>query len=618
MLKPQWWVDCSGMAKRATDAVRQGELKITPEEHKKTWFAWLDNIRDWCVSRQLWWGHRIPAYYVTYKGEVQEEPIVAGSEADAMQKALEKYECSASDLKLAQDEDVLDTWFSSGLFPFSPLGWPDEKHADLAAWHPTTLLETGKDILFFWVARMVMCSLQLTGKLPFTEVFLHAMVKDKYGRKMSKSLGNVIDPLEVINGVSLEHLQAKLQGGNLDPKELEKAMKNNESEYPQGIPECGSDALRFGLLAHTGKGKDINLDVNRVAGYSKFCNKLWNATRFAFFYIGGDGGASTFVPGSLPVSLSLTPSGGGGPRADVPSLADAWILSRLSETVDLMHQQLLDYEIAAASDTIYSFWYKELCDVYLESIKPVMQLDGSSIANAATKHATQTVLHAALHYGLRMLHPFMPFVTEELYMRLALLTGEERTTIMHASFPAPGSLSALRSAPAEQAMATLMNLAGTIRSLRANYLKGPLERHAPAIYLVCRHPAVAAVVRTQSETLCALARSSKSPPPASVELVPEGCVPPKGCATEVLDQHTEVHILLKGVVDLAKEVQRLNKEIGAINGRLEKLVKKMQAPDYASKCPAATQAEDAAKKDDMIAEMAVLGKAIKQFEAGQD
>jgi len=616
MLKPQWWVDCSGMAKRATDAVRQGELKIIPEEHKKTWFGWLDNIRDWCVSRQLWWGHRIPAYYVTLRGEALETPVVAASRADAMAKVCEEHECSESDVKLEQDEDVLDTWFSSGLFPFSTLGWPDQASADLQAWHPTTLLETGKDILFFWVARMVMCSLQLTNKLPFTEVFLHAMVKDKYGRKMSKSLGNVIDPLEVINGVSLANLQAKLQAGNLDPKELEKATKNNESEYPQGISECGSDALRFGLLAHTGKGKDINLDVNRVAGYSRFCNKLWNATRFAFLYLAPEGGGH-FQPGALPVSLSLIPASG-GPRTDLPSLPDAWILSRLADAVDATDAQLREYEIAAAADTIYSFWYKELCDVYLEAIKPIMQLDGSAIANAATKHATQTVLHTCLHYGLRLLHPFMPFVTEELYQRLALLTGAPRTTIMHAEYPVAGSLSSLRSAPAEDAMKVVFKLSASIRELRAGYLKGTLTKHAPKIFVVCRDAQTAAVIRTQGETISALARSSAMPPIASMEIVPDGCAPPRGCATDVLDQHTEVHILLRGVVDLSKEITRLQKDIAGVTARLDKLKKKMGAADYATKCPAITQTEDAAKQREMEGEIEALNSAVKQFEAGQD
>ena len=425
-------------------------------------------------------------------------------------------------------------------------------------------------------------------KLSGLRVRVPTQVRDKYGRKMSKSLGNVIDPLEVINGVSLADLQAKLVAGNLDPKELEKATIMNNQEYPQGIPECGSDALRFGLLAHVGAGKDINLDVQRVAAYSNFCNKLWNATRFAFMYIGRAEAGQAFTPGALPVALSLHNSTG-GPRTDLPSLPDAWILSRLAETVELVDKQLKDYQIATAAETIYAFWYKELCNVYLEAIKPIMQLDGSSISNAATKHATQTVLHACLHYGLRLLHPFMPFVTEELFNRLAMLCGEPRSSIMNAPYPVPGAMSALRSAPAEDAMDLVLKVSASIRSLRASYLKGPNERHAPVVYLVCRNPATLATLSSQVETIGALAKSSKSPPPAAVLFVADGCSTPRGCATEVLDKHTEVHVLLKGVVDLSKEVVRLQKEAAGVQSRLDKLVGKMAMDSYATKCPAATQ-----------------------------
>ena len=374
-----------------------------------------------------------------------------------------------------------------------------------------------------------------------------------------------------------------------DGLQLDKASKMNEQEYPLGIPECGSDALRFGLLAYCGHGRDINLDVQRVAGYSKFCNKLWNATRFAFKYLQEDG-VTAFKPGALPVSLSLGSTGyGGDVRADLPSLADAWILSRLSETVSLIDEQMKAYQIAAASETLYKFWYNELCDVYLEAIKPVMQLDGASMANAATKHATQTVLHACLHNGIRLLHPFMPFVTEELYHRLCMLTGEPRKSVMNASYPVPGGISALRSPPAEQAMDVVFKISGSIRSLRATYLKGALEKHAPQIYIVCRNAYAAGIISSQAETIGALARSSKSPPPAAIHVVPEGCSAPRGCATEVLDKDTEVNIFLKGVVDFSTEVVRLMKELTGITGRLDKLKVKMSAPDYAAKCPAATQ-----------------------------
>mmetsp|Transcript_48882 Transcript_48882/g.121273 ORF Transcript_48882/g.121273 Transcript_48882/m.121273 type:complete len:446 (+) Transcript_48882:1-1338(+) len=440
------------------------------------------------------------------------------------------------------------------------------------------------------------------------------MVRDKYGRKMSKSLGNVIDPLEMINGVSLADLQAKLVAGNLDPKELEKATKLNAQEYPTGIPECGSDALRFGLLAHTGQGRDINLDVARVSGYARFCNKLWNATRFAFLYMESANGC--FTPGPLPAALTLVSAK--GPRADIKCLPDAWILSKLATTVDQLHAAMLGYDIAAATQIVYEFWYGCLCDVYLEAIKPIMQLDSSSPALATTKHATQTVLHACLHYGLRMLHPFMPFVTEELFQRLQLLCGEPRSSIMNSPFPVPGAISAWQSDQAEQDMDIVMKIAASIRLLRGNYLRGPLEKFAPQIYIVSRSPNVSAVVSAQVDTICALAKSSKIPPPASVELIPPGRDVPHGCAADIIDQYTVVHIMLKGLIDFSLEVARLQKDLKLVEGRHEKLKKKMDAPKYRSNCPASQQEEDAAKLLEIEGELESMRSVIATFEANQE
>ena len=293
LMKPQWWVDCSNLAIPAMEAVRSGELKISPQTSENEWFRWLENIQDWCISRQLWWGHRIPAYFVEVSGlsnsRDDESCWVSGrSESEALDKALKRFPgVGKSSITLHQDEDVLDTWFSSGLWPFSIMGWP-EKTPDFDHFYPNTLLETGWDILFFWVARMVMLGLKLTGKIPFSNVFCHAMVRDAHGRKMSKSLGNVIDPLDVISGISLEELQARLLIGNLDPREVKKAQQGQKQDFPNGIPECGADALRFTLLAYTSSGRDINLDILRVDGYRKFCNKLWNATRFALLKLGDD------------------------------------------------------------------------------------------------------------------------------------------------------------------------------------------------------------------------------------------------------------------------------------------------------------------------------------------
>uniref|UniRef100_A0A7N8WPF3 Valine--tRNA ligase n=1 Tax=Mastacembelus armatus TaxID=205130 RepID=A0A7N8WPF3_9TELE len=394
LLKPQWYVDCTDMGKQAADAVREGRLKIIPDHHLKTWFNWMDNIKDWCISRQLWWGHRIPSYFITVNdpsvkpGEDMDGHYwVSGrSEEEAREKAAKRFNVSVDKISLRQDEDVLDTWFSSGIFPFSIFGWPNETQ-DLNVFYPGTLLETGHDILFFWVARMVMMGLKLTGKLPFKEVYLHAVVRDAHGRKMSKSLGNVIDPLDVITGISLEGLHAQLMDSNLDPLEVEKAKQGQKSDYPNGIPECGTDALRFALCAYTSQGRDINLDVNRILGYRYFCNKLWNAVKFAMKSLGDN-----FVPSEKAQE----------------SVSDRWILSRLSAAVGLCDAGFKAYDFPGITTTIYNFWLYELCDVYLESVKPVF----------SKALVCRQTLYTCLEVGLRLLSPLMPFVTEELYQRL--------------------------------------------------------------------------------------------------------------------------------------------------------------------------------------------------------
>lgn len=425
LIKPQWYVKCDEMAAKATEVVKKGELKIIPENHTKTWYHWMDGIRDWCISRQLWWGHRIPAYFTRFNNaadtpaNAQEEDfwIVARNVEEALEKAEKKFSLPRSKFTLHQDEDVLDTWFSSGLFPFSVFGWPGNT-SDMAHFYPTSLLETGHDILFFWVARMVFFGQTLLGKLPFKEVYLHPMVRDAHGRKMSKSLGNVIDPMDVISGISLEGLHLQLLDSNLDPKEIDRAKAGQKQDYPNGIPECGVDAMRFALCSYvTNQSRDINLDIMRVQGYRFFCNKLWNATKFALMY---------FESGEkYNVVTDLT---------TIKSNVDLWILSRLAKTIDIVDKSFANYEFAPATQAGYSFFY-DFCDNYLECIKPIFF--GNDEAQKATARA---VLYTCLDLVLRLLSPFMPFITEELFQRLPR-ANSEIASICVAPFPGMMSLS---------------------------------------------------------------------------------------------------------------------------------------------------------------------------------
>mmetsp|Transcript_8791 Transcript_8791/g.16849 ORF Transcript_8791/g.16849 Transcript_8791/m.16849 type:complete len:1062 (-) Transcript_8791:43-3228(-) len=597
MITPQWYVNCSDMAKRATDAVRNGELKIVPADHEKTWFAWLDNIRDWCISRQLWWGHQIPAWFATKTGENLEKNsmdnndrwIVARSEEEALEKAAKVIGCPKEEITLERDEDVLDTWFSSGLFPFSVMGWPDPTD-DLKAFYPTSLLETGLDILFFWVARMVMMGLELTDTLPFHTVFLHAMVRDKEGRKMSKSLGNVIDPLEVIGGCSLESLQERLEAGNLPKKEVDRAKKNNELEFPDGIPECGSDALRFGLLAYTVQGRDINLDVQRVVGYRLFCNKLWNATKFALQFV------SDFTP--TPTMLEDLMA------SDKLALRDNFMVSKIMGIAETVNEHFSNYRFGDAQQAAYSYWMDDLCSVYLELIKPVVY--DKSDGNAEKRRAAQTVLWVALETGLRLLHPMMPFVTEELWQRLpgrGTLGNSEPETIMLAPYPECNA--SWKNAEAEQSMADTLNIIKACRSLRASY---NIANKVQTKYFIRASGSVETSAANQKDDVMTLANGS------SVEInVPEADIP-QSVGTVIVDDQLTVMMDIKGLVDYAKEIARLNKTLKTTLSQLDQLKNKMAMDGYDEKAPEEQKKQNLEKLESMEKKKTDAEEAVANFE----
>jgi valyl-tRNA synthetase len=550
-LTDQWYVKVAPLAKPAIEAVETGRIRFVPDNWKNTYYEWMRNIQDWCISRQIWWGHRIPAWYDN-EGNV----YVGRSETQVRER-----HGLAADYPLRQDEDVLDTWFSSALWPFSTLGWPEQTER-LRDFYPTSVLVTGFDIIFFWVARMIMMGLKFMDEVPFHEVYVHGLVRDSHGDKMSKSKGNVLDPIDLIDGIDLEALVAKRTSGLMNPKNASKIEKQTRKEFPEGIPSFGTDSLRFTFAALAATGRDIKFDLGRIEGYRNFCNKLWNASRYVMMNVEGrDCGVGPAKTGHSEPSAELE-----------RSLADRWILSRLQKAKQAVAEAIEGYRFDLAAQAIYEFTWNEYCDWYLELSKPVLNDDNAS---ETAKRGTRRTLVRVLENLLRLTHPIMPFITEEIWQRLAPIAGVEGKTIMHRPFPSQRR--ALIDESAEREMAWVMQFILGIRKIKGEMNIAPAK--PVPVLLANASDNDRALAQKHRHFLDFLARTE------SVKVLPPDDQGPE--SSTALVGEMKVLIPLAGLIDKAAEEKRLQKEISRYQADVEKIGKKLANPNFIDKAPQA-------------------------------
>ncbi len=549
-LTDQWYVSTKPLAEKAIAAVEQGQIQFVPKQYENMYFSWMRDIQDWCISRQLWWGHRIPAWY-DEAGNV----YVGRDEAEVRGKYNIR-----NDEPLRQDEDVLDTWFSSGLWTFSTLGWPEQTDA-LKTFHPTDVLVTGFDIIFFWVARMIMMSTHLTGQIPFKTVYVHGLVRDGQGQKMSKSKGNVLDPLDIIDGIDLESLVAKRTSGMMQPKLAEKIAKQTRAEFPDGIASYGTDALRFTNCALASTGRDIKFDMGRVEGYRNFCNKLWNATNFVLENT--DGRDCGQAGGDVELSA-----------------VDRWIISALQRAEQEVTRQLDAFRFDLAAQALYEFVWDEYCAWYLELVKPLLWDESAS---AERQRGTRRTLVRVLEAILRLAHPFMPFITEEIWQRIKALAGKDGATIMLQPWP-QADLERI-DAQAEDDVAWIKEVMLGIRQIRGEMNISMAKR---IDVLLANASASDRRRLEQNEPL--LAKLAKL---ESLRVLEAGAEEP--LAAIALVGEMRVLVPMAGLIDKDAELARLDKEITRLQGEVARVGAKLANEGFVAKAPEAVLAKERAK-----------------------
>ena len=549
-LTDQWYVSTKPLAEKAIAAVENGDIQFVPKQYENMYFSWMRDIQDWCISRQLWWGHRIPAWYDeagnVYVGRTEDE-------------VRAKYGIR-NDEALRQDEDVLDTWFSSGLWTFSTLGWPEQTDF-LKTFHPTDVLVTGFDIIFFWVARMIMMSLHLTNQIPFKTVYVHGLVRDGQGQKMSKSKGNVLDPLDIVDGITLDELLAKRTSGMMQPKLAEKIAKQTRAEFPDGIASYGTDALRFTFCSLASTGRDIKFDMGRVEGYRNFCNKLWNATNFVLENTDGKD------CGTSGEAVELSP-------------VDRWIISALNRTEIEVTKQLDAFRFDLAAQALYEFVWDEYCAWYLELVKPVLWDEN---APAERVRGTRQTLVRVLEVILRLAHPFMPFITEEIWQRIKSLAGKEGDTIMLQ--PWPVAVEANIDADAESDIEWVKALMLGVRQIRGE-MKISMAKRIDVVLsnanaddqrrLQAFEPLLAKLAKFESVRILA---AGEEAPLAATALVGE----------------MQVLVPMAGLIDKDAELARLDKEIQRLDGEVKRVGGKLANEGFVAKAPEAVLEKERAK-----------------------